>query len=153
MDSRASTSAPAIKPRRAGWRRFDTKNFMYGGLWLCSVVFVLLLAGRAKADGCVSGYNTNTGTLLDPCPLPCDDGCTSFVVQLPNGGLARVCGCNSIGPQPECCKIAMVPDGQGGTTHLLIGSCTNPGCQGSGTCSEIWVWESGTVFGACLGGP
>lgn len=96
--------------------------------------FVLLFLGLlatavyvfAECEG--TFFGNGTGLV---CSSPCTEGCTTGTTTLPNGQMATICYCDIIGPQPNCCRIAVLPTG----VPVPTGSCNAAGCATSGSCS------------------
>lgn len=99
------------------------------------VVSMLALPVRSSSE--CDGIWTPTNGLQ--CINACTDGCVSAAWSTPQG-TGRGCQCDIIGPQPDCCRMVVIPDGKGGSILTHTGSCSAPGCPtSSGGCSLLSV--------------
>lgn len=96
----------------------------------------LSLSFGLSAEDCTGTFHGNGTGLI--CSSPCAVGCTTGTTTLPNGTTATICYCDIIGPQPNCCRIAVTSTGQ----PVLTGSCNASGCLTSGRC-KMWVSVNG----------
>jgi hypothetical protein len=123
-----------------------------------SVVGVLLFAAYSaglgyKGNSCAGGVSTSgLNCIQGSCPEACST--QDVTVSLPNGGstTGRICQCGSFGPYPNCCKVAIVPHGTG-YAGVAYGDCDAAGCNTSGTCGTIQIWDGTTTIAYCYGIP
>lgn len=115
---------------------------------LASKLFVLsvslLLAPMVTAD-CEGQWTPSSG---HQCVQACDGGCTMTTVMT-SIGTGRACVCAIVGPHPDCCRLASVPQQGGGSSITHSGDCSSSGCeyqQGSGCVVHAVVVDDVIVF-------
>jgi hypothetical protein len=83
------------------------------------------------------------------CTSACTEGCATTSVST-DIGAGRMCICDIIGPDADCCRLVIVPLDGGGHALTHSGDCSSPGCddqQGSG-CIVVSTVYNGTPINA-----
>lgn len=131
---RPCRGASHINPRVKQEGATMIRKFLASGL---VALVVGLLAVPVWSSSECDGIWTPTFGLQ--CINACTQGCVAGAWSTPQG-TGRGCQCDIIGPQPNCCRLVVVPDDEGGSILTHTGSCSAPGCPtSSGNCSLLSV--------------